>query len=1271
MVLNARYRLDAELGRGGMGVVYAGHDLLLGRDVAVKLLNKAGLGTEGRNRLLREAQAVARLNHPNIVTLYDAGEADGAPFLVMELLSGISLYERKPANIDELVEIMRQVCAALTHAHEHGIIHRDLKPENVILTGRKANGGAGDLRAKLTDFGLARSATSRETIEGALVGTVYYMPPEQAMGRELDGRADLYSLGVMLYEFAAGRLPFAGDEPLTVIAQHLHAPAVPPSTFNSDIPAALEALILRLLSKQPEERPTNAGEVEHILERIARKSTELILATVETAELSPLDRLVRGRLVGRDAELAEARLAWQNATGDDACEFPHVLLIAGDSGIGKTPFVRALRALAEVSRGRWLHGECYPEGGGPYAAFDQAFGVSTALAESGVLAGLPPWLVGDLVRLAPSLRKVAPDAPESDGDRVGLYESVVAACEALINTPRGRHPTPSPLMLVIEDMQWADPASLPLLRHLARRARSAGLRMLAVLTYRESELSDARGLNDLLLDFTRERLAARIKLEPFDRNQTGELLGVMFQQEISPAFVDEIYRETDGNLFYIEEVCKTLIEDGVLTRAAGRWRFPDELCCGALPQSVKLMVQARIGKLSSSAQEVLRLAAVVGREFDFETLRRAGDLNEDVLIGALEEAQRGQIIAEVRASDSRFEQETFRFVHNLIRTSLLDSISSIRRRRIHRRVGEVIEALRPSEHEALAYHFSMAGDDRRAAAHFRAAGDAAARVYANADAMEAYSNALALIEGDTKERFDAVLARAQVYNVVGRRAEQKADVDVLLALAERLDDDGRRFEALLAQAQYELGTQQLHAREPAEAAIAIARRLGDKAAEGRALICLGLDARLHSDPGRSRPALELAAARLREVGRLDEAASCLMTLSLALGDLAEYGPAFEAVSEAVRLSRQVGNRRLEGTALRRTAIVLMEQRRFAEALPYAEAALALHRAVGERVEECHAHNTLGIIKAYLGRNAEAEGHWRTGIPLAEATESAVAAQFALANITYLHFAWRGEYMAGIALLEDALQRPYLGQNLSTANELRTYIADLKFTLGLHAEALVALPELLATSAALLTQGIIPSIVHGVRRAQYGKLLAEAERFDEARRELDAAFVVIETEGWNARRATALLNWGLGVLRLPEHDEAARAISMTEEALTRYGQAAAWNYDAAAAHRLLAEMMLCRRDAQAAVEHAQTALMVLGLRQYSIELYHLTLARSLRAAGRHDDAADAIGAAYQRVLLVAGRNPDPDIQTAWLERVPANREIIAWWEAFNQPATNPT
>ena len=218
-----RYRVEAEIGRGGMGTVYRAHDLLLDRDVAVKVLSASAV--ESRARLLREARATAKLNHPNIVSVYDAGESAGLAYIVMELAPGHSLHTHPPETLDETVAIARQICAALEHAHAQGIIHRDLKPENVLLT----NEGV----AKLMDFGLARSlGAAHITQEGAIIGTVFYLAPEQAQGQEVDGRSDLYSLGVMLYEFTTGQLPFMGDDPIAVISQHLNSPVVPPSTIR-------------------------------------------------------------------------------------------------------------------------------------------------------------------------------------------------------------------------------------------------------------------------------------------------------------------------------------------------------------------------------------------------------------------------------------------------------------------------------------------------------------------------------------------------------------------------------------------------------------------------------------------------------------------------------------------------------------------------------------------------------------------------------------------------------------------------------------------------------------------------------------------------------------------------------------------------------------------------------------------------------------------------------------------------------------------------------
>ncbi|UCC76468.1 MAG: serine/threonine protein kinase, partial [Anaerolineales bacterium] len=250
-MLQNRYRLDAVLGQGGMGVVYRAHDTLLDRSVAVKVVSKASLGSEGRARLMHEAKAAAQLNHPNVVSVFDAGESQGLPFIVMELVEGDTLYERRPTELDEIVSYARQICAALDHAHAHGIVHRDLKPENVQI--------ARDGTAKLTDFGLARSVASRMTTEGTIIGTVFYLAPELALGRDFDGRADLYALGAMLYELTTGRLPFVADDPVAVISQHLHAPVVPPRAKNEQIPPALDALILRLLAKEPHDRPASAA----------------------------------------------------------------------------------------------------------------------------------------------------------------------------------------------------------------------------------------------------------------------------------------------------------------------------------------------------------------------------------------------------------------------------------------------------------------------------------------------------------------------------------------------------------------------------------------------------------------------------------------------------------------------------------------------------------------------------------------------------------------------------------------------------------------------------------------------------------------------------------------------------------------------------------------------------------------------------------------------------------------------------------------------------
>jgi tetratricopeptide (TPR) repeat protein len=689
------------------------------------------------------------------------------------------------------------------------------------------------------------------------------------------------------------------------------------------------------------------------------------------------------------------------------------------------------------------------------------------------------------------------------------------------------------------------------------------------------------------------------------------------------------------------------------------------------------MVQARIARLTPETQDALRLAAVIGREFDFETLSRASDGGEDALVDALEEAQRAQLVVEVRDA-RRGQDEVFRFAHNLIAATLREGLSGLRRRRMHRRVGEVIETLRPEDHARLSYHFLESGDSNRARGYLAAAGDAARRAYANSAALKFLTEALSLTPDRAPERFDLLLARSATLDVLGQRAQQKADLEEMLVLAEKLDDDTRRFEALLAQADYDLGTQHLHARAPAQKAVELARKLGDAAREGRALVCLGLDARLHGDLARSLPALELGAERLRQADRLRDAAACLQTLSLTLGDLAQFDRARATAEEAIRLARQVGDRRLEGTALRRLAITLADQQQFAEALPFAEEALRLHESVGDPVEQCHSRNVLGIVAAYLGHGADAEAHWRAALPLADAAESVVGAMYALFNMVVLHFAWRGEYLGGIALIREMLTRPYLADNALARCQLQIRVVECLIALGLRERALRANAEIAPLLSELVTQRVITRSARGSALATSAYALALEGRGEEAGERLADALDEILGDAPTSQQANALLYWTDGALALAgqrgapaDAERLHRAIQLTEAALDQFSRSAPWNYDASRAHRQLAELRMVFGENEAALAHAQKGLELRGLRQYGVEEFHHTLARALRANSRHAETAEAVRAAYQRVLLVAGRTPDPEAQAAWLERVPVNVSIIAWWEAINEPEPPPT
>jgi beta-lactam-binding protein with PASTA domain/predicted Ser/Thr protein kinase len=266
-LFDGRYRIVRKLGSGGMADVYLAEDEELGRRIAIKILNDRHANDEQFvERFRREAKNAAGLSHPNIVAIYDRGEAEGTYYIAMEYLDGRSLKElvvaRGPLPISDAIDATRQVLAALRFAHRKGVVHRDIKPHNVMADA--------DGRLKVTDFGIARAGVSQMTEAGSIIGTAQYLSPEQARGAPVDQRSDLYSIGVVLYEMLTGKTPFSGETPVEIAMKHLSDPPRPPSLERPDISPDLDMVVLRALAKHPEDRFQTAEELDAELERVSR-----------------------------------------------------------------------------------------------------------------------------------------------------------------------------------------------------------------------------------------------------------------------------------------------------------------------------------------------------------------------------------------------------------------------------------------------------------------------------------------------------------------------------------------------------------------------------------------------------------------------------------------------------------------------------------------------------------------------------------------------------------------------------------------------------------------------------------------------------------------------------------------------------------------------------------------------------------------------------------------------------------------------------------------
>ncbi|MEW6184977.1 MAG: protein kinase, partial [Thermodesulfobacteriota bacterium] len=795
---NGRYQVKKFLGEGGKKKVYLAHDTVLDRDVAFALIKTEKLDQASRQRISREAKAMGKLgDHPNIVGIHDMGEEEGQPYVVLPLMPGgdvEGLIEKAPERrlpIEQAITIIKSVCKGLEYAHVKGIIHRDLKPGNVWLTA--------DGTARIGDFGLALAVElSRLTQEGMMVGTYYYMPPEQAMGGEVTVKADLYSLGAMLYEMVTGRPPFTGDDSVAIIGQHINTPPVSPSWHRPDLLPPLAALIMRLLEKDPNKRPASASEVLKALEAIETGKAEKVSSReAETLAENPLYRRV---FVGREPELRQLQSAFDAAASGQGS----LTMVVGEPGIGKTAITEQLATYAALRGGKALVGHCYEEGSLslPYLAFIEAMrfyasdrDVAELKKELGPGAPDVARIVSE-VRERLSIQPAPKENPEEE-----KYRLMQAVTEFLGNIAQS-----NPLVIVLEDLHTADRGTLEMLGHVARNLGNK--RLLLLGTYRDIEVDRTHPLSSSLADLRRLPNFNRVLLRGLNADEVRRMLAGIAGEQVPWSLAEAVHRQTEGNPLFVQEVIRYLAEEGVFVRDKGRWLpskdTPVEM---RIPDGLRDVIGKRLSSLSESCNKVLSVAAVIGRDFRLEVLQQVAGLSEEEIFKALEEARKTAVIEERTGAGAVVN---YRFAHAFFRQTLYEEIIAPRRIRLHQQVARALEEVyktRLEEHAAeLAEHFSYSSDSAdlaKAVSYGEMAAKRAISVYAYSEAVKFLDQAIKVQEildpEDKAKRLDMLLDLCDALLIV---LEVRRILDTVapeaFSLAESLEDGFRASRACMA-----------------------------------------------------------------------------------------------------------------------------------------------------------------------------------------------------------------------------------------------------------------------------------------------------------------------------------------------------------------------------------------------------------------------------------------------------------------------------------------
>lgn len=1005
-LINQRYVLQDLIGRGGMGAVYRALDRLTGQIVALKRVlhpvsfapADSGSTFSPHYALAREFQLLASLRHPHIITVWDYGfDEEHQPFFTMDWLDSHThiLAASVGQSLKAQVRLIFQMLQALQYLHRRQIVHHDLKPGNVLVQRGQV---------KLLDFGLSSMHGEASHSQDSAVGTWAYMSPEVLQGQRATFASDLFALGVIVCEMLGGKRPFA-----TVADTLLNPPnlATLPDQF------LLRHFVATLLHKDPHLRYESARKAMLALSQATNQPLPPETAAIRESHLQAAN------FVGRTAELAQLTQHINRTLQGEGSAW----LIGGESGAGKSRLLNELSPLALVRGLLLLRGQAVREAHIAYHLW------GPALRRLSLVTPLTDLEASILKLFVPNIADLQgrpiPDPPAhlTPQDARSLLVTAVTTLFTRQNQP---------ILLLLEDLHWADSDSLDLLRQIAPLC--ARFPLLIIATYRDDEAPT------LPSDLPVLRL---LKLARLPQEHIAELsaamLGVNGRQ---PHIIAFLQRETEGNAFFLVETVRALAEEAGRLEQIGQMVLPEHL----LPGGVQQVIQRRLSQVSPPTYQLLQTAALIGRQINVPLLQTLASLPLVAWLGECENAAILQI-----------QEGQWHFAHDKLREVLWQSVSVNGRRHLHQTIAEAMEALAPSEYvAALAYHWREAGHTGKEAHYATLAGEQALALNAFHEALPYLQRALDLVpESASVASLKMDLGRVyQGLNQLDKAQTMLLQSVTLYQQTQNLAGQAHAL-AVLCGVTYTLGAY-AEARTIGQQGVKLAQEVGDRLALARNLGNLGAIAYAQGNYHEARQQYQQSYQITEALEDLWESSQILNKMGNVAFDLGEYDEAEGLYQQSLALSRQIGYRRGMARCLNNLALIAERHEAYPQARDLHQQSLAIKRDLEDRAGIAISLTNLGVIAFALANYEEARDLLLEALELCREVGDTWGVACCLSNLSDVH----------VSLQELGRARGFVREALEMSLSIQAL--PLMYSVFISAAFLLAAEGAWATAVALLS-----------------------------------------------------------------------------------------------------------------------------------------------------------------------------------------------------------